>query len=312
MVHARPQAADVIRTVTVGNGILKHHAIEVRILLSFDVAVKLLVGLLQFIVRNLVRISKFLQVGNLLHNATLDGAIEQFRSHVLADDFVLGVLFAYIDQGRMADGNNSVSTDLTVAGFLNEALSRGRVNHQTVTDSGFNKKRSQTEAIFIRAGPRAELDPVHLNRVGADHLSSLQSFARSTRMVGGAELFVQTRIVFHTHLDVLAEAAGSEQNTLGSAVVGNLAGFFAAETIVFANFDAEHCTVVVDNEVINDRAQLHRDAVFLALFVHRDDETGTGVIGYGMATRHGVELGRGRGISNLDKKARITRPAPLI
>ena len=25
-----------------------------------------------------------------------------------------------------------------------------------------------------------------------------------------------------------------------------------------------------------------------------------------------VELGRGRGISNLDKKARITRPAPLI
>lgn len=26
----------------------------------------------------------------------------------------------------------------------------------------------------------------------------------------------------------------------------------------------------------------------------------------------GVELGRGRGISNLDKKARITRPAPLI
>lgn len=29
------------------------------------------------------------------------------------------------------------------------------------------------------------------------------------------------------------------------------------------------------------------------------------------ATRH-LELGRGRGISNLDKKARITRPAPLI
>ena len=26
----------------------------------------------------------------------------------------------------------------------------------------------------------------------------------------------------------------------------------------------------------------------------------------------GLELGRGRGISNLDKKARITRPAPLI
>ena len=25
-----------------------------------------------------------------------------------------------------------------------------------------------------------------------------------------------------------------------------------------------------------------------------------------------LELGRGRGISNLDKKARITRPAPLI
>ena len=25
-----------------------------------------------------------------------------------------------------------------------------------------------------------------------------------------------------------------------------------------------------------------------------------------------MELGRGRGISNLDKKARITRPAPLI
>ena len=62
VVHARPQAADVIRTVTVGNGILKHHAIEVRILLSFDVAVELLVGLLQFIVRNLVRISKFLQM----------------------------------------------------------------------------------------------------------------------------------------------------------------------------------------------------------------------------------------------------------
>lgn len=28
--------------------------------------------------------------------------------------------------------------------------------------------------------------------------------------------------------------------------------------------------------------------------------------------QHGLELGRGRGISNLDKKARITRPAPLI
>ena len=29
-------------------------------------------------------------------------------------------------------------------------------------------------------------------------------------------------------------------------------------------------------------------------------------------SRLDVELGRGRGISNLDKKARITRPAPLI
>lgn len=31
-----------------------------------------------------------------------------------------------------------------------------------------------------------------------------------------------------------------------------------------------------------------------------------------IASMLNVELGRGRGISNLDKKARITRPAPLI
>ena len=33
---------------------------------------------------------------------------------------------------------------------------------------------------------------------------------------------------------------------------------------------------------------------------------------YYEGARYYLELGRGRGISNLDKKARITRPAPLI
>ena len=296
MVHTRPQAHNVEGAVAVLDSVLEHHAVEVRILLSLDVAVELLVGLLQFVVRDLVRISEFLQVGDLLDHAVLHGAVKQFRRHVLADDLVFCVLDAGVDQGRMADGNDGVGANLTVAGFLNEALAGSRINHRAVTDSGFHKERSQTEAVFIGAGPRAELNPVHLDGVGTDHLSSLQSVARSTRMVGGAELLVQTRIVFHTHLDVLAEAAGGEQNTLGGAVVGNLAGLFTAEAIVFADLDAEHSALVVNNEVIDDRAQLHGDAVFLALLVHRVDEAGTGVIGHGMATGYGVTAVEGDGL----------------
>ena len=197
----------------------------------------------------------------------------------------------------MADGNDGVGANLAVARFLNEALAGCRVDHQTVADGGFNKERCQSEAVFIGAGPRTELDPVHLNGVGADHLCGLQSFARCARMVGGSEFFVQARIMFHTHLDILAEAAGGKQHALRGTDVVNLTGLFTTETIVTASLHAQNGTGFgINDQFVNDRAKLHGNAVFLALLVHRDDEAGTGIVVHGVAARHGVTAVESHGL----------------
>ena len=48
------------------------------------------------------------------------------------------------------------------------------------------------------------------------------------------------------------------------------------------------------------------------LFFARPRRFGKSLLISTFETLFKLELGRGRGISNLDKKARITRPAPLI
>ena len=296
VVHARPETDGEEGAFDVGHGVLEHHAVEVRILLILDVAVEGVVRLLEGVERDLQIVGHGLEVRIDLDDAVLDGAVIEFLRHVLADDRRFGVLQRRVDDGGVTHGDDGVGADLAVAGFLDEALGGDRIDHRTVAEGGFNEERSETEALFVGRGPRPHLDPVHLNGVGTDHLGFLNHFARGARMVRGVELFVEARVVRHAHLDVVREAARSEEDTLRGADVRDLAGLFTAVAIVDAGLDAEDAVVFVNDDFVDDRAQTRFDAVFLELGEHRVDEAGAGVVRHGVGALDGVTAVEGDGL----------------
>ena len=90
------------------------------------------------------------------------------------------------------------------------------------------------------------------------------------------------------HLDVLAEAAGSNQHTFGCANVDNFSTFGTIEAMVDAGFNTDDAALIVDDQVIHNRSQLNFDAEFLAFCEHRIDETGAGVFHHSVAAGNRV------------------------
>lgn len=296
VVDARPEANGEERAFFVRNGVVKDHAVEFRILLGLHVAVEVVVGLLELIKRDLQIVSHGLERRIFLDDAGFTGVLIELIGHVLADDVGLGVHRGRVDQAGMADRDDGVSANLAVAGFLDETLAGGRIDHRAVADGGFNEERRDAEALFVRRGPRAELNPVHLNRVGADFLSLLNRFAGCAGLVGRGEGSGEARVVGHAHLDILREAAGSEEHALRGSDVDDLAGLFLAERVAGAGLDAFDAALVVDDELLDLRAKLRLDADFLQAFEHRENEAGAGIAFNGVGALDGMAAVVGHGL----------------
>lgn len=172
---------------------------------------------------------------------------------------------------------------------------RCRIDHGPEADAGFNEERRNAEALFVGRGPGTELDPVHLDGVGADFLGFHDHFARGARMVRGGELVREARVLAHAVLDVLGEAAGGDEDALGGAHVDHLAGVLAAEAVARAGLDADHFLLVVDDDLVDDEAQARLNAEFLELGEHRKDEARARVVRHGVGALDGMgRRGRSR------------------
>ena len=155
MVNTRPQTNGVERSLGVEDSVFEEHAVEFWILHGLHVAVEFFVFFLKGGVVQLVEVSQRLEIVELADDTVLKGSFKLFGLHVLADDLVHHVGFAGIDDGRFAEGDDGISTNFAVAGFFNEALAGGRVDHGAIADHGFHGERSETEAVFVRRGPRS-------------------------------------------------------------------------------------------------------------------------------------------------------------
>ena len=167
VVNARPQTNSVEGPLGVEDGIFEEHAVEFRVLHGFHIAVEFFVFFLKGGIVQLVEVRQRFEVVEFTNNAVLECGFKLFGLHVFADDFVHHVGFAGVDDRRFTKGNNGISANFTVAGFFNEALAGCRVNHGAVADHRFHGKWGQTEAVFVGRSPGAQLDPVHVDGIGA-------------------------------------------------------------------------------------------------------------------------------------------------
>ena len=112
----------------------------------------------------------------------------------------------------MSDQDNRVRPFLPVSRFLEKPLARLGIDHGSVADESLTELGDVAETLFIRTGPRAELDPVHLDVHGAGHAGGQQRLAGRAGVVGGIELVRETGVVHLAQRHILGKTAGRHNN----------------------------------------------------------------------------------------------------